>query len=45
VRKNLHCRDTSVMPEAPSRPPTVAIVVLAERLARHLESVVARSKA
>lgn len=35
--KNLYCCDTSVFPEAPGRPPALTIVVLAKRLARHLE--------
>jgi len=38
--KNLYCCDTSVMPEAPGRPPAMTVVVLAKRLAKHLETVV-----
>ncbi|MFO8101848.1 MAG: GMC family oxidoreductase [Dehalococcoidia bacterium] len=38
--KNLYCCDASVMPEAPGRPPVLTIVVLAKRLARHLETIV-----
>ncbi|MEA1958221.1 MAG: FAD-dependent oxidoreductase [Chloroflexota bacterium] len=38
--KNLYCCDTSVFPSAPGRPPALTVVVLAKRLARHLESVV-----
>ena len=38
--KNLYCCDTSVMPEAPGRPPTWTVVSLAKRLAERLETVV-----
>jgi choline dehydrogenase-like flavoprotein len=38
--RNLYCCDTSIMPEAPGRPPALTIVVLAKRLARRLESLV-----
>ncbi len=38
--RNLYCCDASVMPSAPGQPPTMTIVVLAKRLARHLERVV-----
>ncbi len=38
--KNLYCCDTSVMPEAPGRPPTWTVVSLAKRLAERLEMVV-----
>jgi choline dehydrogenase-like flavoprotein len=38
--KNLYCCDTSVMPEAPGRPPTWTVVSLAKRLAGRLEKVV-----
>ncbi len=37
--KNLYCCDTSVMPEAPGRPPTLTIVCLAKRLADRLNSI------
>lgn len=36
--KNLYCCDSSVFPSAPGRPPALSIVVLAKRLARHLET-------
>lgn len=36
--KNLYCCDTSVFPKAPGRPPALTVVVLAKRLAGHLES-------
>ena len=38
--KNLYCCDTSVLPEAPGRPPVLTIVVLGKRLARRLETVI-----
>ena len=38
--KNLYCCDTSAFPKAPGRPPALTVVVLAKRLARHLEAVV-----
>jgi len=38
--KNLYCCDTSVMPEAPGRPPTWTVVSLAKRLAERLTTVV-----
>jgi choline dehydrogenase-like flavoprotein len=38
--RNLYCCDTSIMPEAPGRPPALTIVVLAKRLARRLASLV-----
>jgi len=38
--KNLYCCDTSVMPEAPGRPPVLTLVVLAKRLAKRLETLV-----
>jgi len=38
--RNLYCCDTSVMPEAPGRPPALTLVVLAKRLARRLVSLV-----
>jgi len=38
--KNLYCCDTSIMPEAPGRPPTWTIVTLAKRLAERLENIV-----
>ena len=38
--KNLYCCDTSVMPEAPGRPPTWTVVALAKRLAERLERIV-----
>ncbi len=38
--KNLYCCDTSVMPEAPGRPPTWTVVSLAKRLAERLEKIV-----
>jgi choline dehydrogenase-like flavoprotein len=37
---NLYCCDTSIMPEAPGRPPTWTIVTLAKRLAERLENIV-----
>ena len=37
--KNLYCCDTSVFPKAPGRPPALTVVVLAKRLARHLEAI------
>lgn len=37
--KNLYCCDTSVFPEAPGMPPALTVVVLAKRLARHLERI------
>ncbi len=36
--ENLYCCDTSVTPGAPGRPPTLSIVALGKRLARHLEA-------
>jgi choline dehydrogenase-like flavoprotein len=38
--KNLYCCDTSVMPEAPGRPPTLTLVCLAKRLADRLNSII-----
>ena len=38
--RNLYCCDTSVLPEAPGRPPVLTIVVLGKRLARRLETVI-----
>ncbi len=38
--KNLYCCDTSVFPKALGMPPAMTIVVLAKRLAKHLESIV-----
>jgi choline dehydrogenase-like flavoprotein len=38
--KNLYCCDTSVMPEAPGRPPALTIIVLAKRLADRLAGLV-----
>jgi choline dehydrogenase-like flavoprotein len=38
--KNLYCCDTSVMPEAPGRPPALTVVTLAKRLAKRLETIV-----
>lgn len=38
--KNLYCCDTSAFPKAPGRPPALTVVVLAKRLAKHLEAVV-----
>jgi choline dehydrogenase-like flavoprotein len=38
--KNLYCCDTSVMPEAPGRPPTWTVVALAKRLGERLETIV-----
>lgn len=38
--KNLYCCDTSVMPEAPGRPPTLTVVCLAKRLAERLEIII-----
>ena len=38
--RNLYCCDTSIMPEAPGRPPALTIVVLAKRLAHRLASLV-----
>jgi choline dehydrogenase-like flavoprotein len=38
--KNLYCCDTSVLPEAPGRPPVLTMVVLGKRLARWLETIV-----
>ena len=35
--KNLYCCDTSAFPKAPGRPPALTVVVLAKRLAKHLE--------
>jgi len=37
--KNLYCCDTSVMPEAPGRPPTWTVVALGKRLAERLEKI------
>lgn len=37
--KNLYCCDTSIMPEAPGRPPTLTLVCLAKRLAERLNSI------
>jgi choline dehydrogenase-like flavoprotein len=37
--KNLYCCDTSIMPEAPGRPPTWTVVSLAKRLADRLSTV------
>ena len=38
--RNLYCCDTSVMPEAPGRPPALTIIVLAKRLANRLAGLV-----
>ena len=38
--KNLYCCDTSILPEAPGRPPVLTVVVLGKRLARRLETIV-----
>jgi choline dehydrogenase-like flavoprotein len=38
--RNLYCCDTSIMPEAPGRPPALTIVVLAKRLAHRLTELV-----
>lgn len=38
--KKLYCCDTSVMPEAPGRPPALTVVCLAKRLAQRLETIV-----
>jgi len=37
--KNLYCCDTSILPEAGGIPPTMTIVVLGKRLARHLQTI------
>lgn len=36
---NLYCCDAGVMPEAPGRPPTLTIIVMAKRLARRLAEI------
>lgn len=38
--KNLYCCDTSVMPQAPGRPPALTIVCLAKRLVERLEKII-----
>jgi len=38
--KNLYCCDTSVLPEAPGRPPVLTVVVLGKRLARRLKTII-----
>ena len=40
--KNLYCCDTSVIPEDLGRPPMLTIVAISKRLAKHLDTVLAK---